>query len=220
MRFEGLIFDFDGVLVESEYAGNKQIADYLTAIGHPTTAEDSMREFMGLAEQPFLDAIERWIGRALPDDFHTARRAEDERVLREGLEAVAGAVAFVETLPPDLPRAIASSSSMEWILRHLDHLKLRHHFGELIFSGREHVARGKPAPDLYLHAAEAMAVPIDRIAIIEDSPVGVRGAVASGAFVIGLAAGSHCLDKHAERLKALGAHAIAESFEDVAALIA
>jgi beta-phosphoglucomutase-like phosphatase (HAD superfamily) len=126
----------------------------------------------------------------------------------------------VETLPPDLPRAIASSSSMEWILRHLDHLKLRHHFGELIFSGREHVARGKPAPDLYLHAAEAMAVPIDRIAIIEDSPVGVRGAVASGALVIGLAAGSHCLDGHAERLKALGAHAIAESFEDVAALIA
>ncbi len=220
MRFDGLIFDFDGVLVESEYAGNKQIADYLTAIGHPTTAEDSMREFMGLAEQPFLDAIERWIGRALPDDFHTARRAEDERVLREGLEAVAGAVAFVETLPPDLPRAIASSSSVEWIHRHLDHLKIRHHFGELIFSGREHVARGKPAPDLYLHAAETMNVPIDRIAIIEDSPVGVRGAVASGAFVIGLAAGSHCLDGHAERLKALGAHAIAESFEDVAALIA
>jgi len=208
------------VLVESEYAGNKQIADYLTSIGHATTPEESMREFMGLAERPFHEAIERWIGRALPDDFHSARREEDERVLREGLEAVAGAVAFLETLPPDLPRAVASSSSMEWIERHLDHLKLRHHFGDLIFSGREHVERGKPAPDLYLHAAEAMGVPIERVAIIEDSPVGVRGAIASGAFVIGLAAGSHCFDGHGERLKALGAHAIADSFEDVARLIA
>jgi HAD superfamily hydrolase (TIGR01509 family) len=220
MRFDGLIFDFDGVLLESEYAGNKQIADYLTAIGHPTSPEDSMREFMGLAEKPFHDAIERWIGRPLPDDFHAARRAEDERVLREGLEAVAGAVAFLETLPRELPRAIASSSRIDWIERHLDHLKLRHHFGALIFSGRDHVERGKPAPDLYIHAAKAMGVPIDRVAIIEDSPVGVRGAIASGAFVIGLAAGSHCFDGHGERLKALGAHAIAESFEDVARLIA
>jgi len=220
MRFGGLILDFDGVLLESEYAGNKQIADYLTSVGHPTSPEDSMREFMGLAEAPFIDAIERWIGRALPADFHTARRTEDERVLREGLEAVAGAVAFIETLPPELPRAIASSSSMEWIERHLDHLRLRHHFRGLIFSGRDHVERGKPAPDLYLHAAKAMGVPIERVAIIEDSPVGVRGAVASGAFVIGLAAGSHCLDGHGDRLKALGAHAIAESFEDVARLIA
>ena len=63
MRFDALIFDFDGVLVESEWAGNKQIADWLSAHGHPTSVEDSMREFMGLAGADFIGAIERWIGR-------------------------------------------------------------------------------------------------------------------------------------------------------------
>src|SRR5687768_7591643 len=112
-----------------------------------------MNHFMGLAGRDFIDAIERWIGRPLPEDFHGARAEEDARVLVEGLEAVAGAVAFIHGLPADLPRAIASSSSVEWIERHLDHLGLKQHFGDKVFSGREHVARGKPAPDLYLHAA-------------------------------------------------------------------
>ena len=220
MKYDGLILDFDGVLLESEYAGNKQIADYLTAIGHPTSPEDSMANFMGLSGRDFLAAIERWIGRPLPPDFHDARAEEDARVLAEGLEAVAGAVAFIESLPPDLPRAIASSSSTRWIERHLDHLGLRRHFTGRIFSGHEHVARGKPAPDLYLHAADALGVPIERVAVVEDSPVGVTGAVASGAYVIGLCAGSHCLAGHADRLRALGAHEIAMSFEEVAALLA
>lgn len=217
MRFDALILDFDGVLVESEYVGNKQIADFLTARGHPTSVEESMREFMGLAGRDFHDAIERWIGRPLPDDFHTEREAEDARVLAEGLEAVAGAVAFIERLPADLPKAIASSSSTEWIRRHLDHLGLGRHFGDHLYSGREHVARGKPAPDLYWHAAAALGADIARTVVIEDSPVGVTGAVASGAFVIGLAAGRHCFDGHGERLRALGAHAVAHSFDEVAA---
>ena len=219
MTFDAIIFDFDGVLIESEYAGNRQIADYLTSIGHPTSVEEAMHKFMGLAREPFLAAIERWIGRPLPEDFHDARSAEDARVLAEGLEAVAGAVAFIESLPADLPRAIASSSSTEWIKRHLDHLGLRRHFGEMLFSGAEHVVRGKPAPDLYLHAARALAVDIEKTVILEDSPIGVEGAVASGATVIGLCAGRHCLPGHAERLRALGVKRIAHDFDEVAAMI-
>jgi HAD superfamily hydrolase (TIGR01509 family) len=219
MRFDGLIFDFDGVLLESEYAGNRQIAEYLTSRGHPTTAEESMAQFMGLAGSDFIAAIERWIGRAIPDDFHAERKAEDYRALAEGLDPVAGAVAFVRSLPASLPRAIASSSSTEWIERHLDHLGIRDAFGDKIFSGREHVDRGKPAPDLYFHAAKALGVDIARTAIIEDSPVGVTGAVASGAYVIGFVGGSHCGPDHAERLRAIGVHDIATSFDEIAALV-
>lgn len=219
MRYEALIFDFDGVLLESEFAGNRQIADYLTARGHPTSIADSMANFMGLSGADFTGAIERWIGRVLPDDFQAVREIENARALAEGIEAVAGAVAFVEALPPDLPRAIASSSSTEWITRHLDHLRLRPEFEGRIFSGREHVARGKPAPDIYLYAAAALGVPIERAVIIEDSPVGVTGALASGAEVIGLAAGRHCFDGHAERLRALGVTKIAHDFEEVAAFL-
>lgn len=220
MKFEAIIFDFDGVLIESEYVGNKQIADYLTAIGHPTSVEDSMNNFMGLAGLDFIAAIEGWIGRRLPEEFHVARAEEDARVLDEGLESVAGAVAFIRSLPPTLPKAIASSSSTEWIERHLDHLGLRGHFGEMIFSGREHVERGKPAPDLYLHAAAALGVDIRRAVIIEDSPVGVQGALASGAQVIGLCAGRHCMPGHAERLRALGVNCIAHKFDEVATILA
>ena len=111
MKYDAIIFDFDGVLLESEYAGNKQIAEYLTSIGHPTTPEDSMANFLGLAGADFLGAIERWIGRTIPDDFHAVRAEEDSRVLEEGLPAVAGAIRFIENLPETLPRAIASSSS-------------------------------------------------------------------------------------------------------------
>lgn len=220
IRFDALIFDFDGVLLESEYAGNRQIAEYLTGIGHPTSPEESMANFMGLSGRDFLDAIERWISRPLPEDFHEARSIEDRRALEEGIEAVVGAVAFIRALPDTLPRAIASSSSTRWITTHLDHLGIRDAFGDKIFSGREHVKRGKPAPDIYLHAADSLGVDIARCAILEDSPVGATGAVASGAHVIGLCAGAHCGFGHDERLRALGVHDIAHDFTEVARLLA
>jgi len=219
MRFDALIFDFDGVLLESEWAGNKQIADWLTGIGHPTSVEQAMEHFMGLAGRDFIAAIERWIGRPIPDDFHDARAEEDARALAEGVEEVAGAAQFIRALPPDLPKAVASSSSSHWVRSHLANLGLEDAFGGMIFSGREHVARGKPAPDLYLHAAAALGVPIVRTAIIEDSPVGVAGALASGAEVIGLVAGRHCGPDHAARLRAVGVRHIARDFDEVAALL-
>jgi HAD superfamily hydrolase (TIGR01509 family) len=220
VKFDAIIFDFDGVLIESEYEGNRHLAELLTSLGYPTSTEEALTHFMGLGGKDFLGAVEVWIGKPIPDEFHSLRGEEDERVLREGLAGVGGAVEFIRSLPKDLPKAVASSSSLAWIERHLDHLGLREVFGDKVFSGREHVERGKPAPDLYLHAAAALGVDISRTLIIEDSPVGVRGAVASGAHVIGLCAGSHCLPGHAEKLRSLGVHDIAMDFEDVARILA
>ena len=219
MKFAGLIFDFDGVLIESEAVGNAHIAEYLTGIGHPTTRDQSFAHFMGLSGQSFLDAIERWIGGPLPHGFHTARKGEDERLLRDGVDPVDGAVRFVLGLPAELPKAVASSSSTAWITRHLDHIGLRAAFGDKIFSGKEHVARGKPAPDIYLHAAAALGMPIAACAILEDSPVGATGALASGAHVIGFVGGTHCGPDHADTLRAIGVRDIARDFEEVARLL-
>jgi len=219
MKVDALLFDFDGVLIESEAAGNRQIADWLTAAGHPTTPAQSMANFMGLAGPQFVDAIERWIDRPLPQDFHDARAEEDARVMANGVDAVEGAVAFVRSLPADLPKAIVSSSSTRWIARHLDHIGLRDVFGDHLYSGREHVANGKPAPDLYLFGAQRLGVDIARTAILEDSPVGATGAVASGGYVIGLCAGAHCAVDHGARLEAIGVDAIAHDFDDVARLL-
>jgi HAD superfamily hydrolase (TIGR01509 family) len=219
VRFAALLFDFDGVLIESEYIGNKHIADYLTSIGHPTTPEQSMANFMGYAGKDFHARVEAWIGRALPEDFFAAREAEDARVMAEGIGEVAGAVAFVRSLPAELPKAVVSSSSTRWIRRHLEHLGLSDVFGDHLYSGREHVERGKPAPDLYFYGAEKLGVAIGDCAIIEDSPVGATGAVASGGHVIGLCAGNHCAPDHADRLRTIGVAAVASNFDEVARLL-
>ena len=220
VRFDALLFDFDGVLIESEYASSRQIAEYLTGIGHPTSPEQSIAQFTGLAGPDFHAAVEQWIGGPIPEGFHIARRAEDERALREEIAEVAGAVAFVHALPPALPKAIVSSSTTGWIRHHLDRLGLLAAFEGHIYSGREHVVHGKPAPDLYLLAAQRLGVAIARAAILEDSAVGATGAVASGGHVIGLVAGSHCGDGHPDRLRAIGVAAVASSFDEVAALLA
>jgi HAD superfamily hydrolase (TIGR01509 family) len=215
-----LIFDFDGVLLESEFEGNRQLAELLTELGHRHSVEETLRHYVGLAGKNFIAAIEQRIGTELPPEFHEQMKEKSRRALREGIEAVVGAVEFVRSLPSDLPRAIASSSSTRWLNGHLDHLGLADSFGGHVYSGREHVERGKPAPDIYLHAAARLGVPIDRSVIIEDSPVGVSGALASGARVIGLAAGSHCLDGHDRILRDLGVEEIACDFEELRRLLA
>ena len=219
MTIDALLFDFDGVLIESEYLGNKHIADFLTARGHAITPEESMATFMGLSGRDFRDRVEAFIGEPLPADWSEARMAENDRVLAEGIGEVAGAVAFVRSLPADLPKAVVSSSSTRWISTHLDHLGLRDAFGDHLYSGAEHVPRGKPAPDLYLFGAQQLGASIERCAILEDSPVGATGAVASGGHVIGLCAGTHCLAGHDATLRALGVHAIAHDFDEVRRLL-
>ena len=219
MRFAAIIFDFDGVLLESEYEANALIATLLSGLGHPTSAEEATRHFTGLSGQQFTDAIELRIGRPLPQEFHEATREASIRALREGIAAVEGAIEFVRALPPALPSAVASSSSSHWIRTHLAHLGLEQAFEPHIYSGREHVAHGKPAPDLYLHAAQELGVDIARAVIIEDSVVGATGALKSGATVIGLAAGLHCFDGHADMLREVGVTTIARSFDDVARMV-
>jgi beta-phosphoglucomutase-like phosphatase (HAD superfamily) len=216
---KGLIFDFDGVLLESEYASNRHLADLLSEFGHPTSIDQALTHFMGLSGAAFQKAIRSHAGRSLPYEFHQRRDAEDRRALVDGLAAVAGAVEFVRQLPPTLPKAIASSSTTHWIRTHLEHIGLGVHFGEHVYSGHEHVACGKPAPDIYLYAAEQIGVPIQHCAIIEDSEVGATGALASGARVIGLVAGRHCEIGHDARLRDLGVVEIARDFSEVRTLL-
>ncbi|MEO8455978.1 MAG: HAD family phosphatase [Sphingomicrobium sp.] len=219
LNFGAIIFDFDGVLLESEFEGNRQLAERLTHLGHRHSVEETFKYYAGLSGQQFIDAIETRIGVRLPPEFHERQRAGAASALRDGIAAVVGAVDFVRALPRALPKAVASSSSTRWIRTHLAHLDLAEAFGDHVYSGREHVERGKPAPDIYLYAADRLAVPMTDCVILEDSEVGATGALASGARVIGLAAGRHCLDGHADALRALGVKEIADSFDDVGRLL-
>lgn len=215
----GIIFDFDGVLLESEFELNRLTAELLTELGHPTSFEEAIEHYTGLAGGHVIEVIEARIGQRLPDEFHARMKEAGGRALAEGIRPVAGALEFVLSLPVQLPKAIASSSSSHWVRTHLGHIGLGHVFEPHIYSGREDVSRGKPAPDLYLHAAAELGIDIQRTVIIEDSKVGATGALASGARVIGLAAGSHCLDGHADILRSVGVENIAYDFNDVVRIL-
>lgn len=217
--FGAIIFDFDGVLLESELEGNRHIAAILTELGHPTTVDEALDHFVGLGGQQFVDAIEARTGAALPANFHVQMKEASDRALCDGIGAVAGAIDFVQSLAGQVPLAVASSSSTRWLNGHLGHLGLQGVFGEHVYSGREHVARGKPAPDLYLHAAKQLGTPIADCVVIEDSRIGAVGALASGARVIGFAGGSHCRGGHADMLRHLGIKEVAHSFDDVRAFL-
>jgi HAD superfamily hydrolase (TIGR01509 family) len=217
--FDAIIFDFDGVLIESEFEGNWHLAELLTSLGHPTSVAEAIEHYAGLSGRDFVEAVEKRIGRALPPEFHQATRALRDQSLQEGIAAVVGAIQFVRALRPSLPKAVASSSSTRWVRTHLAHLGLSDAFEPHVYSGAEHVERGKPEPDLYLHAARELGVVIERAVILEDSKVGALGALASGATVIGFAAGRHCFDGHAGMLRSLGVEHIAHSFAEVAGLL-
>jgi HAD superfamily hydrolase (TIGR01509 family) len=219
LSFAAIIFDFDGVLLESEFEGNRQLAELLTDLGHRTSVEEAFKHYAGLSGRQFIAAIETRIGASLPPEFHQRQKEGAVRALRQGIGAVVGAVDFVQALPPQLPKAVASSSSTRWIRTHLAHLGLADEFGDHVYSGREHVERGKPAPDIYLHAADQLGIAIGDCVILEDSEVGATGALASGARVIGLAAGRHCVDGHADALRALGVADVANSFDEVRRLL-
>jgi HAD superfamily hydrolase (TIGR01509 family) len=161
--------------------------------------------------------IEAEIGRRLPADFR-ARSKEAFGLRLEEVTAVTGVEAFLESLPP-IPKAVASSSPTAWLRGSLERFGLAHHFGDRLFSAAEHVERGKPHPDIYLHAARELGVRPGEVLVLEDTPTGVRSARAAGMTVVGFCAGLHCGPGHGERLKAAGADHVAGSYNDVLNLV-
>ncbi|MDQ0951669.1 HAD superfamily hydrolase (TIGR01509 family) [Streptomyces phaeochromogenes] len=189
MRYELVIFDNDGVLVDSEPISNTLLAAYLTELGHPTSYEESLRDYMGAAMHRVHDIVQERTGERLPADFDDVFHARVFAAFERELEPVAGAVEVLEKLAADgVPYCVASSGSHERI--RVGHRKtgLDRWFDDgRIFSSQD-VGRGKPAPDLFLHAAERMGVPPEKCLVVEDSPLGVRAAVAAGMDVYGFTA--------------------------------
>ncbi|MFE0950747.1 HAD family hydrolase [Streptomyces mutabilis] len=189
MRYDLVIFDNDGVLVDSEPISNRLLAGYLTELGHPTSYEDSLRDYMGAAMHRVHDLVLERTGRKLPEDFDDVFHRRVFAAFAEDLEAVPGVVGLLEKLAVDgVPYCVASSGSHERI--RVGHRKTgldRWFEDERIFSSQD-VGRGKPAPDLFLYAAERMGVAPERCVVVEDSPLGVQAAVAAGMDVYGFTA--------------------------------
>ena len=179
--FDLVIFDCDGVLVDSELISNRVLAEHLTAIGMPTTTEESMDRYMGGSLRTVLDDVEHRLGHAAPEGFIADYRAASYRAFESELRAVEGIEAALDALD-GTPTCVASSGEHDKLRRTLGQTGLLPRFEGRIFSATE-VARGKPAPDLFLHAAAAMGAEPARCAVVEDSPVGVEAALAAGMTV-------------------------------------
>ncbi|MFI2214408.1 HAD family hydrolase [Streptomyces sp. NPDC020141] len=189
MRYDLVIFDNDGVLVDSEPVANTILAAYLTELGHPTSYEDSLRDYMGAAVHRVHDLVKERTGQRLPEDFDATLHARTFAAFERELVAVEGVAAVLEKLVADgVPYCLASSGSHERI--RVGHRKtgLDRYFPENVVFSAQDVGRGKPAPDLFLYAAERMGAAPERCAVVEDSVLGVRAAVAAGMDVYGFTA--------------------------------
>ena len=215
MKPAAILFDFDGVIADSEVVTAGVFSRFLTSIGLACTAEEVHQRYFGLNRQDQLASMAATWGDRVPGDIAAQIATHVDATLDAPFAPIQGLGDFLN-LTAHLPRAIASSNASAHIRGQLRHFGMAAHFGDHVYSGREHVTRGKPHPDLYLHAAAALGVqPVDAL-VIEDSPVGVAAGVAAGAQVIGLCAGSHCPPDHGARLLAAGAHQVFGSYVEVA----
>jgi HAD superfamily hydrolase (TIGR01509 family) len=217
LHHAAVIFDFDGVIADSEMLANLVLAEELTRLGLPTSLEQSYARYIGTRWDEMIARIEAALGRAVPPDWSAQLSDTMMARFRRDLAEVPGAGAFIAMLG-SLPRGIASSSSPERLALCLEVLGLAEAFGPHVFSA-ELVTLGKPAPDIYLLAAERLGVAPEACLVIEDSPSGVKAAKAAGMEVVGLLAGAHIQPGHDARLRAAGADHLAPGWDAVAGLL-
>lgn len=220
MAFEAILFDCDGVLVDSEKIYVDVEREHLARIGLNYDLNEYMDRFQGLGSDDFwaaLDRDHRALGKGpLPETFGPDLDAATlERIDRE-LSEISGIKTFLENHTG--PRAVASSSRLKRLMHKLQRTGLHRFFAPHIYSG-EQVPNGKPAPDLFLFAARNLGVDPAITLVIEDSANGVKAGLAAGMTVWGFVGGGHSHQGHADQLLKAGAHNVVDSHDNLAALL-
>ena len=208
-NFDLIIFDCDGVLVDSEVISCRVHAEVLTRHGYPITAEQVRQRFLGRTSLDATTEVERELGRPLAEAYELERQTKLFAALAEAVEAIPHLHEALDII--DTRKCVASSAVHEKIFTSLTRAKLYERFAPYIYSGSQ-VKFGKPAPDLFLFAADQMNVPPARCLVIEDSVAGVTGGMAAGMMVFGFHGGSHCGPDTPDTLRAAGA---AVTFDDM-----
>jgi len=198
-----IIFDCDGVLVDSEVISCRAHANALTRHGYPITSEQVSRRFLGRSTKQANLEIETELGRQLPEAYHGDLQDELFRSFEADLEAIRGIHDVLDVVTQAV--CVASSGSHQRMQVSLGSTGLHERLAPNIFSSSQ-VKNGKPAPDLFLFAANQMGVAPERCVVVEDSLAGIAGARAAGMTVFGFCGGSHCGNGHAETLLQAGAN--------------
>jgi HAD superfamily hydrolase (TIGR01509 family) len=204
-----IIFDCDGVLVDSEVISCRAHAETLTRHGYPITTDQVFDRFLGRSLHQASLEVEAALGHSLPDDFHIQLQDELFRSFATMLEAIPHIEDALDEIAQ--PVCVASSGSQERMRATLGGVGLYDRFAPNIYSATQ-VRNGKPAPDLFLFAAVQMQAVPARCLVVEDSVPGIAGALAAGMTVLGFHGGSHCRPGYADTLRAAGA---AVTFDDM-----
>ena len=199
-----MIFDCDGVLVDSERSSNRVLAEVLTELGVPMSAAESRGHFLGKAWATNLVTIERLLGSPPPADLGDRYRRARDAAFRAGLRPVEGIEDALDRIA--LPSCVASSGDHAKMALTLGMTGLLARFEGRIFSATE-VAHGKPAPDLFLHAAARMGFAPATTVVVEDSPAGVEAGRAAGMRVLAYAADGDAAELEARGGEPFGAMA-------------
>jgi HAD superfamily hydrolase (TIGR01509 family) len=200
-----VIFDCNGVLVDGEQISAAVAAEEFTRVGFPMTPQLIARFFTGRRAADMFADVETATGRKLPADFAAVLAAATLRRIREELRATPHAAYALTWLRG--PKCVASSTALERIRVSLETAGLLRFFEPNLFSASD-VPRGKPAPDLFLHAASQMGIQAADCIVVEDSPVGVAAAVAAGMTAVGFVGGSHVHPQLPAQLTAAGASVV------------
>lgn len=207
-----VIFDCDGVLIDSEGIACAADAEALTDLGYPITTEQVVQRFAGMPSEAMYRIIEEDWGRALPPDFHTRVKDVVIEKYRSELQPIPGAAEVLSRLT--LPKCVASSSAPAKLALGLVETELYEMVYPHIFSVAL-VAKGKPHPDLFLYAANAFNTDPAECLVIEDSIAGVTAASAAGMPCIGFTGGSHCPPDHDEKLLEAGAYSVVKDLMQI-----
>ena len=205
MGCEALIFDCDGVLIDSEVLVCRIAAEELTELGFPITAEQVIQRFAGRPDGEMRAEIQREWGRSLPEDYRERVNARTVEAYATDLKIMPGLQEALDQIT--LPICVASSSFPEKLKLGLETVGIYKRFMPNVVSAAL-VDHGKPRPDVFLFAAGWMKTSPMRCMVIEDSVAGVTAAVAAGIPVVGFNGGSHCDADHEQRLRAAGAAVI------------
>jgi HAD superfamily hydrolase (TIGR01509 family) len=204
-----VIFDCDGVLVDSELLSNRSDLELLRTFGIDLELEDYMRRFVGKSAADTVRGIKAQTGVKLPDDFLERKQAHVLAAFEPALQPIEDVAVALDALP--FTRCVASSSTPERIRFSLKHTGLLERFDDHAIFSATMVKHGKPAPDLFLLAATRMGHAANTCVVIEDSVAGVQAAIAAGMTALGFVGGSHHSGDHGPLLEA-GASAV---FEDM-----
>ncbi|KQT52424.1 MULTISPECIES: HAD family hydrolase [unclassified Aureimonas] len=212
--FDLIIFDCDGVLVDSEILARRAMQSVFRKAGIEVTAA-MIDEVVGMKFADILRRLEARTGASLAAEYHPEFWTETKALFTAELLPTPGILAFLEA--STIPRCVASSSDHGRIRHSLSVCGLQRFFDETAIFSSQDVAHGKPAPDLVLHAARSMGVAPGRCLVIEDSRFGIQGAKAAGMAAYGFLGGAHLLANTGEALRDAGADFVARSWPEIAA---